>query len=150
MNSGEFFLDVNVPIYAAGRNHTYKESCAWIMTEITEGRMDVVIDTEIIQEVLYRYGAIREWQLAVTIANSLLTIMPKIYPIYPADISSAVKLFEQYASKGVTARDVIHIAVMRNNGLTQIISADTHFDYVEHIKRLDPRALFTKAKARRK
>jgi uncharacterized protein len=150
MNSGEFFLDVNVPIYAAGRNHTYKKSCAWIMTEITEGRMEVVIDTGIIQEVLYRYGAIREWQIAVTMANSLLTIMPKIYPIYPDDIRLAVKLFDQYASKGVTARDVIHIAVMRNNGLTQIISADTHFDYVEHIKRLDPKALFAKAKARRK
>ncbi|MDA2921047.1 PIN domain-containing protein, partial [Desulfobacterota bacterium AH_259_B03_O07] len=117
-----------MPIYAAGRNHTYKNSCAWVMTEIAEGRMEVVIDTEIIQEVLYRYGAIREWQIAVTIANNLLTIMPKIYPIFPADIRLAVKLFEQYASKGVTARDVIHIAVMHNNGLTQIISTDTHFD----------------------
>jgi len=144
MNNGEFFLDVNVPIYAAGRNHTYKKSSAWIMTEITEGRMEVVIDTEIIQEVLYRYGAIREWQIAVTMANNLLTIMPKIYPIYPADIRLAVKLFEQYASKGVTARDVIHIAVMHNNGLTRIISTDTHFDLIEGITRFDPKALFAK------
>jgi len=150
MNNGEFFLDVSVPMYAAGRNHTYKKSCAWIITEIAEGRMDVAIDTEIIQEVLYRYGAVREWQIAVTMANNLLTIMPRIYPINPDDIRLAVKLFEQYASKGVTARDVIHIAVMHNNGLTQIISTDTHFDYIEDIKRLDPKALFDKSKAKGK
>jgi predicted nucleic acid-binding protein len=147
MNNKEFFLDVNVPMYAAGRDHPYKKPCAWVMTEIAKGRMEAAIDTETIQEILYRYGALREWQVAVSMANNLLTILPKLYPLHPADIRLAVKLFEQYAHKGVTARDVVHVAVMKNNGLTKIISTDAHFDLIEGITRLDPKALFAESEA---
>lgn len=33
------------------------ESCTWVLAEIANGRLDGVIDAEIIQELLYRYGA---------------------------------------------------------------------------------------------
>ena len=36
-------------------------------------------------------------------------------------------------------RDWLHLAVMLNNGITDIISADRHFDDIEGITRLDPR-----------
>ena len=138
----ELFLDVNVPMYAAGKDHPYKESCTWVMTEIAEGRIEAVVDTEIIQEVLYRYGAIHQWRVGVTLAGNLLDIVSKIYPIQVADIRLAIKLFERYAPQGIPARDVLHIAVMRNNGLTQVISTDTHLDLIEEIERLDPKTLF--------
>jgi uncharacterized protein len=150
MNNGELFLDINVPMYAAGREHSYKKPCAWIMTEIAEGCIKSAIDTEIIQEVLYRYGTLKKWQVAVTMADNLLAILPKVYSIHQGDIRHAVKLFEQYAPKGVTARDVIHVAVMQNNGLTKIISTDGHFDIIEGITRLDPKALFAECKAKGK
>lgn len=38
MNEGPYFLDVNVPKYAAGKAHPYKEPCVWVMTEIANGR----------------------------------------------------------------------------------------------------------------
>jgi predicted nucleic acid-binding protein len=141
----ELFLDVNIPMYAAGREHPYKESCAWVMTEIAEGRIAAAIDTEIIQEVLYRYGALRQWRIGVSLAENLLKIVPTVYPIQLDDIRLAVRLFEQYAPKGIPARDVLHVAVMRNNGLSQIISTDTHLDAIREIQRLDPKVLFTKA-----
>ncbi len=144
----ELFLDVNVPMYAVGKEHPYREPCTWIMTEIAEGRIEAAIDTEIIQEVLYRYGAIRQWRVGVIMAENLLDIVPKVYPIQLADIRLAVKLFGQYRPKEVTARDVIHVAVMRNNGLSEIISTDAHFDLIEGIKRLDPQTLFAKAKSK--
>jgi predicted nucleic acid-binding protein len=141
----ELFLDVNIPMYAAGREHPYKEPCAWVMTEIAEGRIAAAIDTEIIQEVLYRYGALRQWRIGVSLTENLLKIVPTVYPIQLADIRLAVRLFEQYAPKGISARDVLHVAVMRNNGLSQIISIDTHLDAIREIQRLDPKVLFTKA-----
>lgn len=145
---GELFLDVNVPMYAAGKEHPYKEPCAWVMTEIAEGRMEVAIDTEIIQEVLYRYGAIRQWRVGVTMAENLLDIVPKVYRVQLPDIRLTVDLFGQYADKGITARDAIHVAVMQNNGLSEIISTDAHFDLIEGIKRLDPKTLFVKTKGK--
>ena len=59
-----------------------------------------------------------------------------------ADARKAVELFKQYAKQGVKARDLIHVAVMSNNGLMKIISTDAHFDRVEGIVRLDPQTMF--------
>ena len=59
MIEGLVFLDVNIPMYAAGQTHPYREPCAWLMTQVARGRIAAAIDTEIIQEVLYRYGALR-------------------------------------------------------------------------------------------
>lgn len=58
----KLFLDVNIPTYVAGKEHRYKEACVWIMTQVAEGRIAVVTDTEAIQEILYRYGAIQHWE----------------------------------------------------------------------------------------
>jgi predicted nucleic acid-binding protein len=38
-------------------------------------------------------------------------------------------------------RDWLHLAVMLNNGITEIISVDRHFDDIEGITRIDPRKL---------
>ncbi len=132
-------------MYAAGRAHPYKKPCIWVMAEVTEGRIQAAIDTEIIQEILYRYGAIRHPKMGLEIAKNLLSIVPTIYPILLADIRLALEFFERYAPQGVQARDAIHAAVMRNNGLTRIISTDAHFDRIRSVVRLDPKALWAEA-----
>jgi len=136
------FLDVNVPMYAAGKDHPYKAPCAWLMEEIAEGRLEAAVDTEIIQEMLYRYGALQLWDIGVTITTNLVEIVPIIYPVTPGDMRIAIELFRQYAPRGVTARDLLHVAVMQNNGLNTIVSTDKHFDQVEGVIRFDPQTLF--------
>lgn len=135
-------VDVNVPMYAAGRPHRFKDACAWLMVEITEGRFAAAVDAEAVQEILYRYGALQRWDVAVTMATSVLDIMPIVYPVHVADVRRAVELFGRYAPLGVAARDLIHVAVMQNNGVSRIVSTDEHFDLVEGITRLDPLRLF--------
>jgi len=76
-------------------------------------------------------------------AENLLELIPNIYPITPDDAGIAIQLFEQYGPQGTTARDVIHVAVMKNHGMTQIISTDRHFDQIDGIVRLDPLPLST-------
>lgn len=142
MNDTPFFLDVNVPMYAAGKAHPYKESCVWVLTEIANGRLDVVIDAEIIQEVLYRYGAMQQWQIGVQMAQNLLDLVPVVLPVTGNDMKTAVSLFAQYAPQGVKARDVLHTAVMQTHQISHIISTDKHFDQIEGMARLDPQALF--------
>lgn len=142
MNDGRYFLDVNVPMYAAGKAHPYKEPCVWVMTEIANGRLDAVIDAEIIQEVLYRYGAIGRWQIGVQLAQNLLDLIPVVLPVTGTDVETAVALFAQYAPRGVKARDVLHTAVMHTRTLTHIISTDSHFDQIDGITRVDPQELF--------
>ncbi len=142
MNDAPYFLDVNVPMYAAGKDHIYKESCVWVLTEVANGRLDTIVDAEIIQEILYRYGAIQQWQIGVQMARNLLDLVPKVLPVTASDVKTAVSLFAHYAPQGVKARDVLHTAVMQNHDLTHIISTDRHFDQIDGITRLDPQVLF--------
>jgi len=138
-------LDVDVPMYAAGRDHPYKEACVWVMTEVAEGRLGVAIDTEVIQEILYRYGQLQEWEIATTLATGLFDLVPVVYPVSKADARMAVELFQQYAPQGIKACDLIHVAVMRSHGLTRIISTDRHFDRIAGVERVDPNALWSHA-----
>ena len=68
-------LDTAVPMYAAGTPHPYRDPCQWVMTEIANGRMQVVIDAEVIQEILHRYGALGRFGDAVRMATDLMTLV---------------------------------------------------------------------------
>jgi len=142
MEETERFLDVNVPMYAAGRAHPYKEPCAWVMTEIAEGRLEVAIDVEIVQEILHRYGAIGRREVGLTLAKNLLDLVSTVYPVEPEDVRLAMELFRRYGPRGLTARDAIHAAVMQRYGIREIISTDAHFDLIRGIRRLDPKEMY--------
>lgn len=143
MNGRTIFLDVNIPMYAAGAPHLLRESCTGIMTAIAAGELMAVIDVEIVQEILHRYGALGNWPIAVSIAENVMAIIPLILPVTVEDIALTVEMAASYGPKGVKARDLIHAAVMRNNGIDTIVSADTHFDSIDGIDRISPQSLFT-------
>lgn len=147
MTHSTIFLDVNIPMYAAGQEHPLKSPCVWVMTEIANANLDAAIDTAIIQEILYRFGALRRWDIAVAMASNLLELVPVVYPLRLAEATLTIDLFKKYAPEGIPARDLIHVAVMNQNDLTQIISTDTHFDLIPGITRLDPQTLFTSRSA---
>lgn len=137
MSRPVFFLDVNVPMYAAGTDHPCKAACVWLMNEVAEGRLAVAIDTEIVQEILHRYSAIRQWETGITMALSLLDLVPVVYPVTVTDIRQTIEVFKRNAPQGITARDALHAAVMQSNDLTCILSGDQHFDHIEGISRVD-------------
>ncbi len=72
-----------------------------------------------------------------------MAIIPLILPVTVEDIALTVEMAASYGPKGVKARDLIHAAVMRNNGIDTIVSADTHFDSIDGIDRISPQSLFT-------
>jgi predicted nucleic acid-binding protein len=132
------FLDANVVMYAVGSEHPYRLPCQQVMSAIVNDMLRAAIDTEIVQEILHRYGALRRYAEAVAIAQDLLSVVNLVYPVTLRDIRRALELFSAYSAQGVQARDTIHAAVMQNNGIRAIISADQHFDLIEEIERIDP------------
>jgi predicted nucleic acid-binding protein len=91
-------------MYAADGEHPHKASCAWVMREIAAGRLEAFVDTEIVQEVLYLYGALEHWRIGAVIASELLASGPYVYPVMAEDIRSAIDLFAEYGPQGVAAR----------------------------------------------
>jgi len=137
-------LDVNVVMYAAGIEHHYKQACAWLILEVAAGRVKAAIDTETIQEILYRYMKIQQWRFAIDMAQNLIDAVTVVLPIRLADMLLCMQLCESYGPHGLSARDLIHVAVMQNNELDTIISTDQDFDRIDGIRRLDPFDLFSR------
>ena len=145
MSTGVVMLDTNIPMYAAGKDHAYKLPCAWVIKEITEDRLSAVVDTEMIQEVLYRFGGAGQWDTALKMATDLIAIATEIYPVRASDTMLCIELCKQYGPQGIRVRDLLHIAVMQTNGLDTIISTDKHFDRIAGIHRLDPQAMYSQS-----
>lgn len=131
------FIDAYVPIYAAGRDHPYKEPCARILNMAADNPEAFATNAEVLQELLHRYVATERWTLGREVVSSFAELMSgRIEPINPQDVLLAAELANEH--RGVSARDLVHAAVMRRLDLSRIISADRDFDRVAGIERLDP------------
>jgi predicted nucleic acid-binding protein len=130
------FVDANIPMYAAGAEHPLKRPCLAILEAIARGQLAGVTSVEILQEILHRYSALGQRTRAVEVAGRFLRILPAPFPVTLADLRRAMELLPVY--HGLQARDALHVAVMENQGVTHIVSADQHFDGVAGIVRVDP------------
>ena len=131
------FVDANVPIYAAGREHVYKAPCARIILMVAERPNSFVTDVEVLQELVHRYTSSGRWALGRDVLRRFSELMhDRIEPVFEVDIHSAAKLADQHS--GISARDFVHAAVMQRLGIDVIISADGGFDRLPGLTRLDP------------
>ena len=131
------FIDANVPIYAAGRDHPNKNWCARVLMITAEHPWAFVTDAEVLQELLHRYVASGRWALGREVLREFAEVMQgRIEPVYPEDIDGAARLAD--LNMGVSARDLVHAAVMRRLGVERIISVDADFDRLPDVTRLDP------------
>lgn len=137
------FIDTSIFMYARGKDHPLKAPCSSIILAI--GKEDAlgnygapVINTEVLQEILYRYVMIEKADIGLSICRDIEALEVDVLPVTREDMNRAFELFERYKAKSLPPRDLIHASVMINNGLSHIISADKHFDSIKEIKRLRP------------
>jgi len=131
------FVDTNVPMYAAGKAHPYKDACIQILHWIARGELLACTDAEVHQGIFHRYWPIGLLDKALQVSADFLDAVLDVLPVTVAEIKKIAELSQKYPR--LTPRDCLHLAVMLNNGITEIISADRHFDDIEGITRLDPK-----------
>jgi len=133
----KIFIDTDIPIYAAGRPHPLKEPAQQIILAIVNDTIKAVTSAEVFQEILYRYLHIHEREKGLQVFDHFHRIMRgNILPVEDADVWQARELAEQYPT--LDARDLIHLGVMLRYRIKDIITADTGFDVVREINRIDP------------
>ena len=130
-----YFMDSNIIMYALGSHYTLKTPCIRILEKIRSAKMQVCTNTEIFQEILYRYYSIGKKDVAHKACELLKEIADPILPVTIEDITKAMYLMDQYT---VPVRDAIHTATMLNSNIQHIISTDTHFDIIQEITRIKP------------
>jgi predicted nucleic acid-binding protein len=136
MSEAYHFIDTNIFLYSVGRDHHLKPPSISTIQKIRDGDILAIINTEIIQEILYRFQSIKRLSTGIQLAKEVMLISSRILPVTKKDLSLAIELLELYPK--VETRDAFHAATMINNGVKEIISTDSHFDSITEIKRIDP------------
>ncbi len=133
-------IDTNVVMYAVGRPHPYKDACALLLRDVTDGIGSFNLDTELLQEVRYVYTARGQRPFALEVCSRLLRSFRAPFPVAREEIVEAHDLMSRYPF--LLPRDAIHAAVVKTYDLEGIVSADKVFDAVGEVKRFDPLALY--------
>jgi len=128
------FIDSNIPMYVAGREHPHREPARRFLEKVRAGEVEGVTSTEVLQEILYRYAALRRLDLAGSVYDLFVQICPVVLPVTLADTDRARDLLPTL--RGASARDAIHAAVMLNNGIQEIATFDKGFDHVPAVERM--------------
>jgi predicted nucleic acid-binding protein len=130
------FVDANVIMYSIGSPHPLREPCKKFLEKIKSREILGVTNTEVLQEILYRYFSIERSIIGEIAYRSMIEFCTDIFPITIVDTDKALEILKRV--DGITSRDAIHAGTMIHNGIKEIISTDPHFDLIHEIKRIDP------------
>jgi hypothetical protein len=128
------FVDSNVPMYVAGRDHPLREPARRFLERARSGEVEICTSTEVLQEILYRYAALRRRDLAAAVYDLFVQLCPVVFPVTLADTDRAKALMLK--AEEASVRDAVHVAVMVNNDVRQVATFDEGFDAFEGVTRV--------------
>lgn len=129
------FIDSNIPMYVAGSAHPHREVAKRFLRRVQAREIEGCTSTEVLQEILYRYSALRKLDLASDVYDLFVQICPVVFEISLADTDRARDLL--MANPQLSARDAVHAAVMNNRDVQWIATFDQGFDGVPGIQRFE-------------
>lgn len=127
-------IDSNVPMYLVGAPHPHKEDARRLLERHIAAGDRLVTDAEVYQEILRRYVTIRAHDAIGPAFAALSGVVDEVLPVDHEAVETARELLEEYA--GLSARDALHVALMRGHEIGRVMSFDTGFDPVEGIDRI--------------
>ncbi len=128
------FVDSNVPMYLVGAPHPNKDRAIAMLTQLVRDGEHLVTDVQVYQEILHRYTAIQRLHAIDAAFESLDAIVDDVLTFGMAEVRIARELIGSVS--GRSARDALHVAVMRTAGTARILSFDGGFDTCPGIDRL--------------
>ena len=95
----------------------------------------LVTDVESYQEILHRFTAIRRPIDIDSAFYRLDETLDEVFSYGMPEIHAAREIIR--SAPGISARDALHAAVMRSNGISRILSYDAGFDAIPGIERME-------------
>lgn len=129
-------VDSNVPMYLVGADHPHKFDSRSVLERLLSERQRLVTDAEAFQEILHRYCAINRRDAVQAAYDALRAIVDEVFPVEEPDVIEAKNVVATHPA--LSARDALHVAVMRRRGVQQIFSFDRGFETVTGIERIPP------------
>jgi predicted nucleic acid-binding protein len=127
------FVDSNIPMHLVGADHPNKGAARQLLERaIADGEI-LVTDAEVLREILHRYVAIGRREAIGAATDAILAVADEVYPVEREDVERARRIV---MATNLSARDAIHVAIMRRRGIARIMSFDRGLDAVDGIVRL--------------
>ena len=127
-------IDSNIPMYLVGAPHSHKSDAQRLLEKLVSDRQRLVTDAEMLQEILHRYVAINRRDAIQPAFDALLGIVDQVLPIDRPAAERAKEIV--LGHKKISAHDAVHLAVMEQHGIEQILTFDAGFDGFPGVKRL--------------
>ena len=128
------FVDSNIPMYLVGAPHPRKVDAQRILEGLVAERRRLVTDVEVLQEILHRYAAIDRREMIQIAFDALLGIVDEAFSIQSSTVGRAKAIV--LARRRLSARDALHLAVMEEQEVSEILTFDAGFDGYPGITRL--------------
>jgi len=131
-----YFIDSNVFFYAKILDREYGVACAEILDRISKGKLEAATSTLVIIELanaLRKYGLSDEVK---DVVDAVFSLDIHVFDVDSLGVRNAVGIFDEFR---IGPYDCVHLAIMKDAGIADVISADRDFDKVNWIKRLDPK-----------
>ena len=117
-----------------GAAHPRKADAQRLLEKLIAGRERLVTDAEVLQEILHRYVAIDRREAIQPAFDALLGVVDEVVSVESCAVERAKQIVLAY--RQLSARDAIHLSVMEQNGIRQILSFDSGFDAFPGMARL--------------
>ncbi len=121
-------------MYIVGASHPNKVAALRILEKTIMDRQRLVTDAEVFQEILHRYISINRREVIQPAFDALLGLVDSVLAVDRETVIEAKQLLQGYPK--LSARDALHLAVMRLHGIDRILSFDSGFDGVQGITRM--------------
>ncbi|MGD0226066.1 MAG: type II toxin-antitoxin system VapC family toxin [Terriglobia bacterium] len=127
-------VDSNIPMYLVGSPHPHKSDAQRLLEQLVNSRQRLVTDAEVLQEILHRYVAIDRRDAIQPAFDALLGVVDQVLDVTRTAVERAKEIVLGHPR--LSARDAVHLAVMEQHGIGQILSFDSDFDGFPGIARL--------------
>ena len=121
-------------MYLVGAPHPHKTDAQRLLERLITDRQRLVTDAEVLQEILHRYVAIDRRDAIQPAFDALLGVVDQVLVVDRRVVERAKNIVLGY--RLLSARDAVHLSVMEQNGIDQILSFDSGFDVFPGIIRL--------------
>lgn len=125
------YVDSNIFVFAALDTDERGENARKIIELAENGKITIFISPLVFDEILHVIQKLANKKVSEHIGRSLLSLSSNWLDVtYNASVYAFV-----YYQTGLAPRDAMHTGIMRDYGITVILSEDSDFDSVPSIRR---------------
>jgi predicted nucleic acid-binding protein len=127
-------IDANIFMYAAGRESPQRFPCQRFLEKTVAGEGPAACtDAEVLQEILHRYRSLKIPEIGFQLFDAVAHLGIPILAVTDRSLREARTLLENHP--GLSTRDGIHLGVMREHGIEEVLSYDRGLSQVSWVKR---------------